>query len=111
MDYTNFFEVIQEYLDENNLTKSALSKATGIPHQNFSFWLEHKVFPKLSSFIKIADFFNCLLDFLAGRTDKKEYMKAIENQTFEQRLYLLIQQNKKEKISVAKSCNTSIANL
>lgn len=49
-----------------------LSKSTGISSGNISDWKSGRSKPGLESLLKIADYFNCSVDYLLDRTDIKE---------------------------------------
>lgn len=68
---SNFSETLYELMNENNLTSRALANAIGVSHGNISMWVSGKCKLTLTNALKLADFFECSLEFLMGRTDKR----------------------------------------
>lgn len=62
-------EAINEQLILHDLTEQALSEQTGIPVSCISLYVRGKQAPYLDTLVKLADFFNCSVDFLLGRAD------------------------------------------
>lgn len=63
-------ENILRILEERNITAYRIAKDTGISESLFSKWKE-KPSSKVSSgnLVLIADYLNCSVDYLLGRTD------------------------------------------
>ena len=53
-------------------TPLKLSEATGISSGNISDWKSGWSRPTAEALVLIADYFNCSVDYLLGRTDKPE---------------------------------------
>ena len=53
-------------------TSKKLSEATGISTGNISDWKSGRSKPTAEALILVADFFNCSIDYLLGRTDNPE---------------------------------------
>lgn len=66
-------ENILHILEERNITAYRLAKDTGISDSLFSKWKE-KPSSKVTSgiLVLIADYLNCSVDYLLGRTDNPE---------------------------------------
>ena len=69
-------ERILKILEERNVTGYRLSKETGISNSLLSKWKE-KPSSKVSSsiLVSIADYLDCSVDYLLGRTDNPEVNK------------------------------------
>lgn len=69
-------ERILNILEERQITGYKLSKATGISDSLFSKW-RAKPSSKISSefLVAIADYLDCSVDYLLGRTDSPEVNK------------------------------------
>lgn len=63
-------EIILKMMEERSITAYRMSKETGISESLFGKWRD-KPSSKISScnLVKIADFFDCSVDYLLGRTD------------------------------------------
>lgn len=69
---SNFSERLGELMFENNDVKAKeLGLAIGIGDETIRLWKNGKRYILLSQLLKLADFFNCSLEYLAGRTDVK----------------------------------------
>lgn len=79
-------ERLKEYMQERNVTQSALAKNTGIERSNISEYLSGKHVPSYSNFIALLYFFDCSADYLLGITDLPCEQPLHEVQNFGQRL-------------------------
>lgn len=61
-----FQERLQDFLVENDLSRLQLSKTLGISFETINGYFNKGFYPELSIAIKIADYFDCSLDFLMG---------------------------------------------
>ena len=68
---SDFSKTLSELMSEKNLTSRALSQIIGVSNGNISMWTSGACKLTLSSALKLADFFDCSLEFLMGRTDKR----------------------------------------
>ena len=60
---------LQEYMQEQNISQSALAKETGINRSNISEFLSDKHTPSYAYFTALLYYFNCSADYLLGLTD------------------------------------------
>ena len=60
---------LKEYLEERDLTQSALAKTLDIQRSNVSEFLSDKHTPSFDCFVKMLYFFNCSADYLLGLTE------------------------------------------
>lgn len=61
----NFFAI----LENAKVTNKALSTAIGVSSGNISDWKSGKSKPNIDAITKIADYLDCSIDYLLGRTD------------------------------------------
>ena len=65
MNYTIYFvEILKDYLERNSLTITEFAANVGMTEAGISKWMTGKGYPSLIYLIKIADFFDCSLDYL-----------------------------------------------
>ncbi|MDE6676897.1 MAG: helix-turn-helix domain-containing protein, partial [Clostridia bacterium] len=65
-----FSERLKELMfDRNDMKSEALAKEIGTAGSTVRTWLNATNEISLENAIKVADFFHCSLDFLAGRTE------------------------------------------
>lgn len=73
MDYS---QSVLKMLQEHEITPYRLSKETGISESLFSKWKKNPTSDiSATVLVKIADYLGCSVDYLLGRTDKKEVNK------------------------------------
>ncbi len=106
----NFTEIIEDYLILEEIDAKTFAKQAGLPQSNVSAWLTGKCAPNLDSFTRIADFFDCSFDYLAGRAEKKEYIPAVEHRSFAERLDFLIEKNKVTSNRISRICTFKNSN-
>lgn len=64
-DKNMFFDRLSDF----NVVSKELTAATGISPGNISDWKKGRSKPSIDTIIKIADYLNCSVDYLLGRTD------------------------------------------
>ena len=67
MERKNFLEIFNELLAEKGLTRKAFATQSGIPYPTVIGWTNLQRLPDFTALIKIADFFECSIDYLTGR--------------------------------------------
>ena len=63
----NYGESLKYHREANNLSQTALSKATGIPQTTISAYENGTNIPSIVNCILLADFYGITLDELVGR--------------------------------------------
>lgn len=69
---TAFSERIKELRLEHGLTQEQLGKIIGVKHFSIYSYEKGRACPEMKGLVALADFFEVSMDYLAGRTDKKE---------------------------------------
>lgn len=70
MEFSKIFvERINELMCEHKLNAKLLAERTGIHPTSISKWFNFATNVSLNQLIILADFFNCSIDYLIGRTD------------------------------------------
>lgn len=64
---SDFTKRFREILKQSGKTRYLISKQTGLTQTQLSNWYLGKQTPKLASLVYLADYFNCSLDYLAGK--------------------------------------------
>lgn len=62
-------DIIQEILDSKNIKPSKMAADLGFSSGLFSQWKSGKQKVSLEKIVNIADYFDCSVDYLLGRTD------------------------------------------
>lgn len=71
-----FSEVFTELLSERELNKKQFAERSGIPYTTVVGWTKLGRLPDFTALVKIADFFNCSVDYLTGRQEIYDYGSA-----------------------------------
>ena len=70
-----FAERVKELRLEHGLTQDKLGKVIGVKHFSIYSYEKGRACPEMKSLVAMADYFDVSLDYLAGRTDKREVNK------------------------------------
>jgi len=66
---SKFGDRLKELRENKNLMSKDFAKIMNVEPATVTNWEKGNRFPKEEILIKIADYFNCSIDFLLGRTD------------------------------------------
>ncbi len=102
MDSLN--EIIQEYRECNDLTITQFAKEVHILRTCLCNWQNQRFSPSLASLIKLADFFDCSLDYMVGRSEFTGYVPAVKHECFCERIELLLKKHNLTFYKFSKSC-------
>jgi len=103
-----FNERLSELLEEKYLSAEALAKQIGLSGSIVSRWRRKgNVSPKLEHLLRVAEFFNCSLNFLCGRTEDENVFNKAAAPKFSERLRQLIKESKLPVSRVSKDSNLS----
>ncbi len=70
-----FTERFVKLLQNNGVTAYKIAKDTGISQGLMGEYKKGIKLPTIQNLVKIADYLNCSVDYLLGRTDKPEVNK------------------------------------
>ena len=70
-----YSEVFNHLLAQNGVTAYKVAKDLSISQGTMNEYKNGKKTPTVRNLIKIADYFGCSVDYLLGRTNKKEINK------------------------------------
>jgi len=68
-ELSNFGDSLADLMLEKGLTHISLGNAIGVANSNIHGWKTGKHSLKLSTALRLADYFECSLEFLLGRTE------------------------------------------
>ena len=94
---------LKELREENGLSQKKLADSIDTSQRNIGRWENGENEPTMSQLVKLANYFNCSIDFLVGKED--DYVDVLTNSTSlssrEQKLlklYALLDNEEKDKI-------------
>lgn len=67
-----FSERLRELRIESGLSQEALGKIIGVQRHAIYSYEKGRACPEMKNLVILADYFDVSMDYLAGRTDKKE---------------------------------------
>lgn len=83
---SKFASRLKALREDKDLLSKDFAKIMNVEPATVTNWEKGNRFPKDDTLIKIADFFNCSIDYLLGRTDNpgvKIYSGVLNDQTVE----------------------------
>lgn len=66
---------VNELIKDNNISIIELSKILKIDITYFYAWIKGRCYPNFDNLIKLADYFNCSIDYLICRTEDNSQTK------------------------------------
>lgn len=104
----NFRIVFNGLMKDNEIEAKTLKEYLGFANNNFVYdWKHGKTMPNLLSANAVANFFNCSLDYLAGRTDDFRPIKIQTLKPFGTQLRKVIENLKVSQNNIIKNLNIS----
>lgn len=97
---------LRKLRNQQNISQAALAKAIGITQQSINLFENHDVDPSLPVLLRLAEYFNTSIDYIAGRTSIQrpvEYTSPYDLNENEARLidqYRLLSAQRKHSIDV-----------
>lgn len=105
-----FLEIFNELLSENELNKKQFAEKSGIPYTTVIGWTKLNRLPDYTALIKIADYFQCSLDYLTGRrSDYDSVIFASNVSSAEQTLIKNFRKLNSENKELIKSLTANLA--
>ena len=68
----SFSERLKALRQEKNITQRALANHLNITDTAYGFYEQGKNYPNMDILIKLADYFEVSLDYLVGRSEKRD---------------------------------------
>lgn len=96
MNMSKFVERLKELISEKGKNAKTVGEEIGCGNSTISHYLTGRYLPTVEMAIKLANYFNCTLDFLLGLTDENEVKEFKNCPPFKEQLPIL-----------CKKCNTS----
>ncbi len=72
-----FIEIFNDLLAEKNINRKQFAEQSGIPYTTVIGWTNLNRLPDYTALIKIADFFQCSIDYLVGRQKYYDYDSSV----------------------------------
>lgn len=102
----NFRERLEDLLIEHNMSKNQLAKIVGVMPDTIYGYYRKKLLPEIHIAKRMADFFNCSLDYLFGLTEQVKNNDK-NNLSFADTVKKLIKDNHKSVEKTMKELNIS----
>ena len=88
--FLRFSEQLKELLFDKNVTPELLSHKLNIDLSLIYKWQRNQSVPSLDNIIKLSDYFESSIDFIAGRKEQNYYSKHKKTVPFKERLQKII---------------------
>lgn len=82
-------EILKELREDKELSQQDLADILKVSRQTISGYETGNIEPPFSTLIRLADIYNCSLDYLAGRTKEKHNLNLLNKNTKELLLELI----------------------
>ena len=102
----NFRERLDDFLIERNISKNQLATIVGVRPDTIYGYYRKKLLPEIHIAKRIADYFNCSLDYLFGLTDQVKNNEK-NDLSFADTVKKLIKDNHKSVEKTMKELNIS----
>ena len=102
----NFRERLEDFLIEHNMSKNQLATIVGVRPDTIYGYYRKKLLPEIHIAKRIADHFNCSLDYLFGLTDQVKNNEK-NDLSFADTIKKLIKDNHKSVEKTMKELNIS----
>lgn len=100
-----FVDIFNELLEENELNRKQFAEQCGIPYTTVVGWTKLGRLPDFTSLIKIANFFDCSIDYITERNIQSK-QEIYSNSTEEELLKCFRNLNKENKSIIVKLAET-----
>ena len=99
---SKFTENLRDLMFDNNLSQKDLADNTGIERASICNYLKGNCMPNLKAVITLAEYFNCSVDFLIGKSEENNHTKFLPCPPFSERLKLYLNKYKGKPLSLCK---------
>lgn len=69
--FMTFIERLNTLMKQKNISKAFLTKELHIGKNQIKYWEDNNTIPDGTTLLKISDYFDVSVDYLLGKTDKK----------------------------------------
>ncbi len=110
---SNFNEILKDMLQDNNLTVKELAKLTKIQDSLLYKYVNNKTEPTIKNLIKLADYFNCSIDYLIGLSEHEKFVmqKGVKTIKFYEVYTNLLKEHSLSHYSLCKILGYSMSSL
>ena len=87
---SKFAENLKDLMFDNNLSQKDLAESTAIDRASINRYLKGNCIPNLKAVVRLAEYFNCSVDFLIGKSAENSNTKFLPCPPFCKRLQLYL---------------------
>lgn len=92
-DIMNFYERIKKLMKEKNVTAKQVTQDLHISKNSFTYWKQNRNIPRGDILDLLANYFNCSIDYLLGKSETKEKQAILNEQPVYNDMKLLIEKS------------------
>lgn len=91
---------VNDLITDNGITIKELSAILNIDITYFYAWIKGKCYPNFDNLIKLADFFNCSIEYLLGRTEDNSQTTFKKCSPFDEQLKKIMKEKNVRQIDL-----------
>ena len=99
---SKFVENLKDLMFDNNLSQKDLADVTGIDRASINRYLKGNCMPNLKAVVALAEYFNCSIDFLIGKSTENNQTKFVPCPPFSERLNIYLKKYNDTALSLCK---------
>ena len=105
LDLSKFAETLSELMINSNITAPTLAKALGCGRATINRYLKGNKMPSVDMCVRMADYFQCTIDFLIGVAEYNQPHTFLPCPPFQQHFASKIENSKHKKSDIIKQAN------
>ena len=90
----SFYEKLSSLMEEKELSINDLAEKLNLKTTTIYTWKQKEILPSLTNAVKLADYFNCSLDYLFGNKLLEDNVKFKKCPPFDEQLKLIMEKQK-----------------
>lgn len=99
-----FIDIVSDTLLIENIPIKTFAQRIDVSAPVVGQWIRQEIFPTAASAVKVADYLDCSLDYLFGRSSQREFIRAASPVSFKTRLKNILCAQSTSRYKIARAC-------
>lgn len=99
-----FIDIVSDTLLIENIPIKTFAQRIDVSAPVVGQWIRQEIFPTAASAVKVADYLDCSLDYLFGRSSQREFIRAASPVSFKTRLKDILCAQSTSRYKIARAC-------
>ena len=99
-----FIDIVSDTLPIENIPIKTFAQRIDVSAPVVGQWIRQEIFPTAASAVKVADYLDCSLDYLFGRSSQREFIRAASPVSFKARLKDILCAQSTSRYKIARAC-------